>query len=277
MVTSATNSILLIGESGVGKTHYGAQLLQRLMKGDGLLSMKGSATNLEPFEAALQNLNEGRVADHTPTPTYLESIWPIADRAGREAKLVWPDYGGEQIKAMIASRRVPKVWQDRVRTAQAWLFLIRLQQTRAGDDILSRPLAELHGSSVENRAVQISDQARLIELLQMLIFVGSTKERPLLRPQLAVLLSCWDELGFDGTPLAALQARLPMLAAFIESNWQVPIVLGLSALGRPLSSQEYDREYVLLGPEEFGYVVQADGSRSSDLTAPVVKLLDCFL
>ena len=53
------NSILLIGESGVGKTHYGAQLLQRLMKGDGLLRMNGAATNLEPFEAALENLNEG--------------------------------------------------------------------------------------------------------------------------------------------------------------------------------------------------------------------------
>jgi hypothetical protein len=275
-VSSVGNSILLIGESGVGKTHYGAQLLQRLMKGDGQLRMNGAATNLEPFEAALEALNEGRAADHTATSTYVDSVWPVEDGSGRQAKLVWPDYGGEQIKTMIASRRVPSAWQERIRTAQAWLLLVRLQQTRVGDDIFSRPLIELHGKSVENREVQISDQARLLELLQMLKFVGALTERPLDRPRLGVLLTCWDELGFDGTPAAALESRLPMLAAFIRSNWRAPIVMGLSALERPLNPNERDAEYVRLGPEEFGYVVRTDGSHSSDLTMPVELLLDCF-
>jgi hypothetical protein len=275
-VSTAGNSILLIGESGVGKTHYGAQLLQRLMKGDGLLRMNGAATNLEPFEAALESLNEGRAAAHTATSTYVDSIWPVIDSEGRQAKLVWPDYGGEQIKTMIASRRVPSAWQERIRAAQAWLLLVRLQQTRMGDDIFSRPLVNLHGKSVENREVQISDQARLIELLQMLRFVGSVTERPLDRPRLGVLLTCWDELGFDGKPAAALESRLPMLAAFIRSNWRSPAVLGLSALERPLSPHDRDAEYVSRGPEEFGYVVQADGRRSSDLTVPIKQLLDCF-
>lgn len=275
-MSTVDNSILLIGESGVGKTHYGAQLLQRLMKGGGQLRMNGAATNLEPFEAALEALNEGRAADHTATSTYVDSVWPVADRAGLQAKLVWPDYGGEQIKTMIASRRVPNAWLERIRTARAWLLLVRLQQTRVGDDIFSRPLIELHGKSVENREVQVSDQARLIELLQMLRFVGAVTERPLYRPRLGVLLTCWDELGFDGTPAAALESRLPMLAAFIRSNWCAPVVLGLSALGRPLNPNEPDAEYVRRGPEEFGYVVRADGSHSPDLTIPVEQLLDCF-
>lgn len=270
------NSILLIGESGVGKTHYGAQLLQRLMKGDGLLRMNGAATNLQPFEAALEALNEGRAADHTATSIYVDSVWPVVDQAGRQAKLVWPDYGGEQIKTMIASRRIPNAWQDRIRAAQSWLLLIRLQQTRVGDDIFSRPLADLHGKSIENSEVQVSDQARLIELLQMLRFVGAVTESPLDRPRLGILLTCWDELGFNGTPADALESRLPMLAAFIRSNWCAPVVLGLSALERPLSPHERDAEYVCRGPEEFGYVVKADGSHSSDLTVPVELLLDCF-
>lgn len=270
------NSILLIGESGVGKTHYGAQLLQRLMKGDGLLRMNGAATNLQPFEAALEALNEGRAADHTATSIYVDSVWPVVDQAGCQAKLVWPDYGGEQIKTMIASRRIPNAWQDRIRAAQSWLLLIRLQQTRVGDDIFSRPLADLHGKSIENSEVQVSDQARLIELLQMLRFVGAVTESPLNRPRLGILLTCWDELGFNGTPADALESRLPMLAAFIRSNWCAPVVLGLSALERPLSPHERDAEYVCRGPEEFGYVVKADGSHSSDLTVPVELLLDCF-
>jgi hypothetical protein len=270
------NSILLIGESGVGKTHYGAQLLQRLMKGDGLLRMNGAATNLEPFETALESLNEGRAADHTATSTYVDSVWPVAGRDGRKAELIWPDYGGEQIRSMISARRVPTSWQERIQTAEAWLLLIRLQQVRMSDDIFSRSLVDLRGKSVENFEIEISDQARIIELLQMFMFVGSALERPLERPRLCVLITCWDELGFEGTPVAALDKRLPMLGAFIRSNWSQPTVLGLSALERPLSAHDRDKEYASRGPEEFGYVIQTDGSRSTDLTVPINLLLDCF-
>ncbi|MEU8327580.1 hypothetical protein [Micromonospora sp. NPDC048839] len=269
------DSILLLGESGVGKTHFGAQLLRRLMKGDGHLRMSGQATNLEPFEAALESLNEGKAAGHTATSTYVDSIWPVADAAGHHAELVWPDYGGEQVKSMISSRRVPNAWRARVRESPAWLLLIRLQQTRFGEDIFSRPLVELRGMSIENRELQISDQARLIELLQMLVFVGGVAAgNPLDRPRLGILLTCWDELGFDGTPAAALEGRLPMLAAFVRSNWCTPSVMGLSALGRPLSPHDRDNDYVSRGPEHFGYVVKPDGSRSSDLTLPIQLLLD---
>lgn len=274
-MSAADNSILLIGESGVGKTHYGAQLLQRLMKGDGQLRMNGAATNLEPFEAALEALNEGRTADHTATSTYVDSVWPVENSEGHQVKLIWPDYGGEQVKAMINTRQVPKAWQERVSSAQAWLLLIRLQQTRASDDVFSRPLKELHEISIENGEVQVSDQARLIELLQVLSFVGAIKDCPLERPRLAVLLTCWDELGFDGTtPAKALESQLPMLAAFIRSNWHSSVIMGLSALERPLNPNERDRDYTHRGPEEFGYVVRPDGSRSSDLTMPVAQLLD---
>lgn len=274
-MSPTSNSILLVGESGVGKTHYGAQLLKRLMKGDGRLRMKGAATNLEPFEAALESLNEGKAAGHTATSTYVDSVWPVSDGAGHQAELVWPDYGGEQIRNMIAARRVPNAWRTRVREAAAWLLMIRLQQTRLGDDIFSRPLADLRGSSIENREVQISDQARLIELLQMFAFVGDvTGQRPLDRPHLGILLTCWDELSSEQTPNETLRARLPMVWAFVQSNWRSPSILGVSALGRPLSPSDRDMDYVSQGPERFGYVVEQDGSRSPDLTIPIHLLLD---
>lgn len=274
-MSPVSNSILLVGESGVGKTHYGAQLLKRLMKGDGRLQMNGAATNLEPFEAALESLNEGKAAGHTATSTYVESIWPISGGADHSAELVWPDYGGEQIRNMMATRRIPNAWRTRVRDSMAWLVMIRLQQTRLGDDIFSRPLANLRGSSIENREVEISDQARLIELLQMLAFVGdATGQRPLDRPYLGILLTCWDELGSEETPSETLRARLPMLWDFVQSNWRSPSILGLSALERPLSPRDRDMDYVSQGPEHFGYVVEPDGSRSSDLTIPIQLLLD---
>lgn len=273
-MSASDSSILLIGESGVGKTHYGAQLLKRLMRGDGQLRMDGAATNLEPFEAAMESLNEGMAAGHTPTTTYVDSIWPIVDLGGRKAELVWPDYGGEQIKAMSSTRRIPAAWRARVVDAPAWLLLVRLQQTRVSEDIFSRPLSTLKGAGVENREVQISDQARLIELLQMLVYIrGAISTEPLESPRLCVLLSCWDELGADERPAVVLDQRLPMFSSFVQSIWAEPSVLGLSALERPLSPRDRDSEYAARGPEQFGYVVLPDGQRSTDLTLPIQRLL----
>lgn len=273
-MSQTSNSILLVGESGVGKTHYGAQLLRRLMRIPGALRMNGAATNLEAFEAALENLDEGRAAGHTARSVNVDSVWPVIDADGREAELVWPEYGGEQIKSVIDNRRLPDAWQKRVDEADAWLLLIRLQQTSVGDDMFSKPLADLKGVSVENRAVHPSDQARLVELLQMLIFTHrSTSSSPRL-PSLGVLLTCWDEVGITQTPADALQTRLPLVSAFVRSNWRQPMIMGLSSLERPLSPTIRDMEYVSKGPEHFGYVVEANGTTSGDLTLPIYHLLD---
>ncbi|UOF20795.1 TRAFAC clade GTPase domain-containing protein [Pseudomonas syringae] len=271
------NSILLIGESGVGKTHYGAQLLNRLMNGAGQLRMDGAATNLQPFESAMGRLNEGLTADHTPTTTYVDSLWPIRDENGLKAELVWPDYGGEQIKTMSSTRKIPAAWRDRVVVSPAWLLLVRLQQTRVSEDIFSRPLNSITGASVDNREVQVSDQARLIELLQMLIYIRNERTtKPLVSPRLGVLLSCWDELGADELkqpPAQVLERKLPMFYSFIHSRWTEPLVQGLSALGRTLVPNSSDMDYVVQGPEHFGYVVLPNGQHDPDLTQPIQSLL----
>jgi double-GTPase-like protein len=268
-------SILLLGESGVGKTHFGAQLLRRLMKGNGDLRMNGQATNLEPFESALDSLNEGFSAGHTPTPTYLDSVWPVVDAEGRAADIVWPDYGGEQVRSMISSRRLTNDWRSRVGQAPAWMLLIRLQETRVGEDVFTRPLGVHADPGVESRELSISDQARLVELLQMLLFTAVTRAGDHeVRPRLLVLLTCWDELGFAERPDAVLARHLPMVRSFVRANWPASSsVMGLSALERPLSTTEQDDDYVNLGPEQFGYVVRPDGSRSADLTLPIKALL----
>lgn len=272
-MSQTSNSILLVGESGVGKTHYGAQLLRRLMRIPGVLRMNGAATNLEAFEAALENLDEGRAAGHTARSVNVDSVWPVIDADGREAELVWPEYGGEQIKSVIENRRLPDAWQKRVDEANAWLLLIRLQQTSVGDDMFSKPLADLKNVSVEKREVHTSDQARLVELLQMLIFTHRSTSSSQRLPSLGVLLTCWDEAGITQTPAEALEARLPLVAAFVRSNWRQPMIMGLSSLERPLSPTTRDIEYASKGPEHFGYVVEANGTKSGDLTLPIYHLL----
>lgn len=267
-------SILLIGESDVGKSHYGGQLLKRLMQEDGRVRMDGAATNLEPFEAVMSRLDDGLSAAHTPIETYNESRWPIVDDGGHKADLIWPDYGGEQIKHIIDKRQIPHVWMNRIARSSAWLLLIRLQKIRADDDIFSRPLTSLKGSGSEAQKARLSDQARLIDLLQMLSYVRSTSDRRRGRlPRLVVLLTCWDEIESPGRPSDLLRERLPMFRDFVTSNWENFSVLGLSALGRALNEEKPDDEYIARGSEQFGYVVLEDGTESPDLTLPIRMLL----
>ncbi|MEQ1976899.1 hypothetical protein ABLA76_13915 [Xenorhabdus sp. SGI240] len=70
---------------------------------------------------------------------------------------------------MSTTRRVPATWRGRVINSPAWLLLVRLQQVRSNDDIFSKPLHDISSSVEEKHEIQISDQARLIELLQILL------------------------------------------------------------------------------------------------------------
>jgi hypothetical protein len=279
MMKTTTESMLLVGESGVGKTHYGAQLLKRLLNSEGRFRMNGAATNLEAFEATMESLNDGRSAAHTPTSTYVDSEWPIVAADGSTFTLVWPDYGGEQIKTLLNTRRVPSAWRERVTTTSAWMLMLRLHQLRVSDDLLSKPLVSLADGGVnkttEDKLLQISDQARMIELLQILLYLrGDGVGEATNLPQLCLLLSCWDELGKTDPPAVMLKRHLPMLSEFITTNWTRPIILGLSALERPLDKTVPDEEYITRGPEQFGYIVLPDGRTGHDLTFPLTVLLE---
>lgn len=274
---AAQHTILLVGESNVGKTHYGAQFLKRLMVKACALKMSVAPTNLEAFTTALSCLTEGKSTDHTPASTYVESVWPITDEAGRHAELVWPDYGGEQVRNLVTQRRIPAAWRERVLGAADWVLLIRLHSLRSEDDLLSRPLHSFAATESQGEtaaAYELSDQARTVELLQMLLYLAQFHlDRPLRKPRLTILLSCWDELDTTELPADLLASRLPMLWSFVHSNWISPTVIGLSALERALSKTDADQEYAIRGPEEFGYVVLPDGVKNTDITLPIQRLM----
>ena len=284
-MTPIRRSILMLGEHDVGKIHFGGQLLKRLMNSDGQLRMEGAATNLEPFQSVMDSLNEGKLADHTAT-TYDESTWPIVDRQQHRADLVWPDYAGEQLRNITDQRRIPAGWRERIIHSPAWLLLIRPQKIRADNDIFSRPLTSLaaHQSDAEapyqeeggerTRTLVLSDQARLIELLQMLLQTRLTFDPGTCQlPRLLILLTCWDEIETNLNPVDILRQRLPMFHDFMSSHWRDLLIFGLSALGRRLDKTKVDMEYVSRGSENFGYVVLANGTQCGDLTLPIRSLL----
>lgn len=271
--------ILLLGESDVGKSHFGGQLLGRLNTEKCALKMVGSPPSLAAFEEVLDALNKGRAARHTSAAHYLESRWPIADSENNQIELIWPDYGGEQVKTIRESRSMSPEWRERIVESEAWIVMVRIQHSEVSDDIFSRPLDSLVNETDRDQDFQMSPQAKLLEFLQWLMHVrGTGTLQPVSIPRLLLLLSCWDELPETQRgelPMDVISARMPMVASFLEANWRPGSlqILGLSALERPLNEGSVDEAYVDRGPETFGYVVLEDGTRTSDLTQVIAPLI----
>lgn len=274
-----TQTLLLLGESDVGKSHFGAQLLGRLGLGDGALRMVAAPPTLQPFEGVISSLNRGLSAPHTSRDLYVESRWSVTDRQGRGIELVWPDYGGEQLRVIRSERRMPRAWTDRVASAAGWIVMVRIAHAQLAEDIFSRPLGAVATEREGNDRIGPSDQASLVDFLQWLAFVrGTGSLNPIADPPLMLLLSCWDELPAEQAglvPAEVLRSRMPLVSAFVQANWRPAAlhVMGLSALGRALDDKVVDEDFVDRGPDRFGYVVLADGSREPDLTLSIAALL----
>ena len=279
--TPSPASVLILGESDVAKTHFAAQLYGRLANESGVLKLRQSLADLSPFRAALENLSNGLPASHSESGFSEEALLPLRGPKDEALDVLWPDYAGEQVKDMIDNRKIKPEWRRRLADSQAWLLFLRPTLLRDAEDVFSRPIEDLLRQPEEGRergTMRWSHSARMIELLQLLLFVrGVSGLHPARRPVLGVLLSCWDELGLpEGTlPNTVLQERAPLLTDFIESRWTAEgtFVFGVAPVGKVLRRDQPDDELIDQTPERHGWVVLADGKRDPDLTLPLLELL----
>ncbi len=276
-------NVLVLGGPAAGKTHYAGQLLGRLRHDrQGSLQMKpGGADDLAKFEEVLGCLEEGRSAGHTPAATWVGMKCKLETQAGDEICLEWPDYAGERLASVVNNRVLPPEWRSSISAARAWMLFIRPSMLELYEDLVSRPtgLPPEHATMGTERVEGTGwdDRARYVEMLQMLLFAaGQSTHGHIVRPRLAVVLSCWDELDDDGTPEEVFRSRLPLLHAFVRGTWTEESwsVWALSALGRSLRPDSRDEDFVVQGPENFGYVIAPKSTdHNPDLTAPVAWLL----
>lgn len=279
-MSSTEKSILVLGGPKSGKTHYGAQLTIRLRKQIGALKFYAPPENLEAFEEPMQQLNRGRLAVHTPVTVSKDVVMPMELADGRRSRVIWPDYGGEQVQRMFGSRITPAAWRDRARTASGWLLMVRPVLFRTSRDLLHRPLKDFVPRAPEDTTpLEWSPEAQVIELLQSLLYARrSSRETVLAVPRLVVGITCWDETvpaSDPRKPMDELRQLTPMLANYLAGNWRPDAVdvVGLSSLGKTLRPDADDDEFIDQGPHRQGFVVLPDGTRSPDLTWPLIKLL----
>ncbi|MDE0159820.1 MAG: hypothetical protein OXI02_07270 [Candidatus Dadabacteria bacterium] len=267
-------SILLLGESDVGKTHYGAQVLRRLNSGSSAFELVNGG-NLNPFKVALDKISQGLSAPHTPRAESSESLWTLRQRSnGSNIELVWPDYGGEQVSGMINSKSLPSTWRDKLIKAAGWIFMVRPSQVPLPEDILTRAVSLPAVDDPVNST--LSPQSKLIEILQMLKYKKqSYLEHKGMPPPIVVLLSCYDELATDESPSIYCRAHLPMFDQYLSSNWpeERRRIFGVSPLGQPLSQTQPNDDYVASGPVKKGFVIDEQGNKTGDLLAPIEWLL----
>lgn len=300
MTGADTQQVLVLGAHDSGKTTFVVQLLGRVQRvQEGRLRARAAPTSLVPYKAALERIEEGRAPEHTERSQFAETPLPLVHDTAGPVDLVWPEYAGETIQQMVTSRRVPQRWYDRVQQSDVWLLFVRPSTTFVPPDVISRRILpvpaervpegeERHTDEEEGGVTELSGQASLVELLQMLLHLrGVSTARPVVRPVLGVLLSCFDEILEPGSspgeeqasasrPDQVFRERLPLLASFVDSVWDTNsrVVLGVAALGRPLLPDEPDVDFIIDGPERQGYVVLPDGQQNPDLTLAVSLALE---
>ncbi len=275
-----SNSILLIGKPHSSKTVFLSQFYSRLQKNKSKLTLYKSVEDLSPISAAREALSNGDEPQTTPTEKSVKFYLPIQIK-DEKIDLRCPEYGGEQVVGIVENRELNKEWINSIEESNNWIFFIRLNNINKKLDITDITYSEQQHQQNSittdiNSDYNISDQTFFIELLQILLHSKKYDYHIVNKKlKLTVALTCWDEMDTEEKPEDLLRKRLPLLLNFIESNWDKNYlnIIGLSAQGFSLDTAENKDKYLIEGPENFGYLVLSDGTKSNDITQLIEQSL----
>jgi hypothetical protein len=270
-------SILIIGKPNSSKTTFIAQLYSRLIDKNFKLTLYKPVEDFTLIKEALELLAQGKETE--PTSAEINQILSLPIQIdGKKIDIVCPDYGGEQINEIINQREINETWKRLIKESNNWVLFIRLNSLTTNYDLsnktISPDLIENKNNSLEEYS--ISDQSSFIELLQIMLHI---KKQDLhfksSNTILTIALTCWDELETVETPTEKLNSDLPLLHNFIQSNWENNQfnIVGLSAQGFSLNNIENQKKYQIKGPENFGFLIKKDGTRTNDITILVSESL----
>jgi len=272
-------SILLIGKPHSSKTVFLSQFYSRLQKKKSNLKLYKTVDDLSPIFAARESLSAGEEPQTTPAEKSVKFYLPI-QFSEKQIDLRCPEYGGEQVLSIVENRELNKEWKTSINESNSWVLFIRLNSVNKSLDISDITFSEQHKKSTEKTQSiiedKISDQSFFIELLQIILHSkGYDYHLINNKVKLTIVLTCWDEMNTEEKPYDVLKSKLPLLLNFVESNWNSELlkIIGLSAQGFALDTPENKEKYLIEGPEEFGYLVLADGTQTNDITQLIEEAL----
>jgi len=130
-------SILLIGLSNSGKSHFGAQLDLRLSLTESRIKRFTASQNNLLFKDVKNNLLKGLASQHTPSQTYKNMDFSLTFK-DQKFDLIWQDYAGEQIKEIFDKRNVDDKWQKDIKESKSWMLFIRVEDLKIKKDIINQ-------------------------------------------------------------------------------------------------------------------------------------------
>lgn len=276
--------LLLLGVSQAGKSTYGGQLAHRFEMADipSALRERKRPEHTRALDAVMDALLEGRAAERTSQGTHDRVTFHLEDQLKRPVDVVWPEFGGEAFKSrVLLPRRLPAQWAQDAREADGLLLLLRpyMDAEAPGIEATARGLQRQEGTDddQDETAVTLQPDARYVELIQLILHVRGVTRRARVTLPLVLGLTFWDELkGQHHTPMEALTASYPLLAAYLRGAWAPEAwrAYGISPQGRPLRDEAED-EFAEAGPTAHGKVVGPDGQEDPDLTLPLAWLSEC--
>lgn len=278
MNSTVVNNVLIIGGPNTGKTHFGGQLYGRL--NSRLFNYKIAPHNrpadLTIFQEVIDKLSEGRRAGHTEASANRNIDLKIEDENGNKIVFAFPDYAGEQVNFIVDNRRINSVWKQYIEASDSWMLFVRLDEVMPIEDIVNKGIPSAQEIIKRNATpppIKVSDAAHFIELLQMLLYTkGIPTFNKVSKPNLTVVLSCWDLLKLTDNilPINILEERLPLLYHFLKNTWSDNSlsVIGLSSTEKTLTD-EADEEYIDKTPINFGYIINGNGEKQKDLTLSI--------
>ncbi len=272
------NTFLIIGKPHSSKTVFLAQFYSRLQKKKSKLTLYKSVNDLSPITAARESLAKGEEPQTTPTNKSVKFLLPIQFN-NQQIDLLCPEYGGEQLNNILETREVNKDWAKAIKESNNWIFFIRITSINKSLDLSKVTMTEefIHGVESDTEAVHtLTEQSALIELLQIFLHVKEYDYHVQnFNVKLTVVMTCWDELETKLKPKQIFKSNLPLLSSFVNANWIADSlkIIGLSAQGFPLDSEENKLKYQIDGPENFGYLVKENGQKTNDITELISEAL----
>jgi GTPase SAR1 family protein len=269
------NEILIIGPPKSGKTTFLAQLYGRLIDKKGKLQMSSAPENIDGIKNAYDRLADGEETESTPSTDNLEVKIRVIHE-GQKFVLHCKDYGGEQVRDLVALMEYDNTWIDRAKTNDRWILFIRPSEIEHRFDLSKKGYALKNPKKTNASFCGTSDQSQFIELVQVLLHArGTGMKDPIDNPRLLISLTCWDELSTDTSPEEIFQQKMPLFAHFIAANWlpRAFKIIGVSAQEFSLKTVEARDKYLDEMPQNFGYLVLDDNPKEKDLTRLIEKAL----